>query len=257
MKTGSIIKKGIILLAILVTILSVCTLNGNDLINRDPFFLLLHPLEIFHPDDNGGYIVTPAIGPIGEGEIVDNSGPDKTITFWELPLWIQLSVISGAAFSTFTLLKCFPILLGKILSGDINPKLQEIVSYITENPGCLESEISRDLDIKRGTLRYYISRLASDNRIQTIKKGKIKGIFHITCSKTDDQKLLHLHRKNKNRKQIIQIITERPGITGQELSSHLNIDKSTVHWHITELKKDDLICTEKDGRSRRYYSQLK
>jgi Uncharacterized protein conserved in archaea len=206
------------------------------------------------PDD-GGYIVTPSKGHYSEDEIVDSNGADENITFWNLPLWIQLSVICGATLSTFAFLKYLPLLLGKIFTKDTNPKLEEIVSYITENPGCLESEIAEDLSLKRGTLRYYIARLESAKRIHTIKKGRIKGIFHVTYSKAEDQKLLDMHKRNETRKKMIDIITKKPGITGQELSSDLNIDKSTVHWHIKELHTDELINFEKDGRAKRYYPQ--
>ncbi|MDI3486437.1 MAG: hypothetical protein PWQ50_1657 [Methanolobus sp.] len=260
MRIGSLVRAGLILIIIFGTIVTVCTLNGDDgyRVKKSPFFYLYHPSALLHPFGGGDeheYIVTPGHLPLEEGDVVDDSGPDKQITFWELPLWIQLSVISGAVFSTVTLLKCLPLLLGKILTGGTNPKMQEIASYIAENPGCMESEISGDLDLKRGTLRYYLSKLSSDNRIQTFKKGKLKGLFHITYSKTEDAKLLHLHRKNKNRRKIIEIISERPGITGQELSSTLNIDKSTVHWHIKALHEDDLIEFKKDGRYKKYYPQ--
>ena len=207
-------------------------------------------------DDNGGYIVTPAIGPVEDGVNVKDTGADKNITFWDLPLWIQLSVISGATISVFSFAKYLPLLLGKIFTKDTNPKLEEIVSYIAENPGCLESEIANKLDLNRSTLRYYIARLSSSKRIHTIKKGKIKGIFHITYAESEEQKLLDLHKRNKTREKIIQIITKSPGITGQELSSELDLAKSTIHWHVTELADDDLVQAEKDGRFKRYYFQV-
>ncbi len=206
-------------------------------------------------DDNGGYIVTPDTGYVGENGIIKNTGADKNISFFELPLWIQLSVISGVTLSTFAFAKYLPLLLGKILTKDTNPKLQEIVFYIKENPGCLESEVAEDLNLKRGTLRYYLARLNSDKRINTVKKGRIKGIFHITYSKAEDQKLLCLHKKNENRRKLIELLTKKPGITGQELSSELEIDKSTVHWHVKELHADNLVNFEKDGRSKKYYPQ--
>ncbi|MDY0388395.1 MAG: winged helix-turn-helix transcriptional regulator [Methanolobus sp.] len=206
-------------------------------------------------NDNGDYIVTPAIGPVGENEIVRDTGADKNITFWDLPLWIQLSVIGGTTLSTFALIKYLPLLLGKIFTRDTNPKLKEIVSYITENPGCLEIEIAKNLNLKRGTLRYYLAKLQSTKRVRTIKKGRIKGIFHITCSKTEDQKILDLHKKNEIRKKMIEIITRKPGVTRQELSSELNINKSTVHWHIKDLHADEFIYFEKDGLTKRYYPQ--
>jgi predicted transcriptional regulator len=64
-----------------------------------------------------------------------------------------------------------------------------------------------------------------------------------------------MHKRNETRKKMIDIITKNPGITGQELSSDLNIDKSTVHWHIKELHTDEFINFEKDGRAKRYYLQ--
>ena len=217
-------------------------------------FLGTTALAFAIPDD-GGYVVTPSTGHYTENEIVDSKGADKNITFWELPLWIQLSVVGGATLSTFVFIKYIPLLLGKIFTRDTNPKLGAVVSYITENPGCMESEIAEDLSLKRGTLRYYIARLESAKRIHTIKKGRIKGIFHVTYSKTEDQKLLDMHKRNETRKKMIDIITKKPGITGQELSSDLNIAKSTVHWHIKELHADKLIDFEKDGRFKRYYPQ--
>ncbi|WMW26383.1 winged helix-turn-helix transcriptional regulator [Methanolobus sediminis] len=261
MRIGSLIRAGLILIIIFGTILTVCTLNGDDgyRVKKSPFFYLYHPSALLHPFGGGDeheYIVTPGHLPLEEGDVVDDSGADKQITFWELPLWIQLSVISGAVFSTVTLLKCLPLLLGKILARGTNPKMQEIASYIAENPGCMESEIAHDLDLKRGTLRYHLSRLSSDNRIQKFKKGKLKRLFHITYSKTEEQKVLHLHKKNENRKRIIEIITERPGITGKELANLLKIDKSTVHWHIKELHKDDLIDFKKNGRYKMYYPHV-
>ena len=234
MKSKLIIGAGIILLLLLGTITLACAVSDKKI----------------------NYVVTSGYdNPPEKDEIVKDTGSDKQISFWDLPLWIQLSVIGGATLSTFAFLKYLPLLLGKIFTKGTNPRLEEIVSYITENPGCLESEIAGDLSLKRGTLRYYIARLESAKRIHTIKKGRIKCIFHATYPKTEDQKLLDMHKRNETRKKMIDIITKKPGITGQELSSGLNIDKSTVHWHIKELHADQFIDFEKDGRLKRYYPQ--
>jgi predicted transcriptional regulator len=65
--------------------------------------LLLGSITLASAKENDRYIVTPAIGPVGDGKVLDDSGPDKAITFWDLPLWVQLSVIGGATLSTFAL----------------------------------------------------------------------------------------------------------------------------------------------------------
>lgn len=203
--------------------------------------------------DNGGYIVTPYTGEYEEWEIVDDSGADGTITFWELPLWIQISFISGMLVPCIAVFKYFPLLLGRVTSRKENPKQQAICSHISENPGCIESEISRDLGMKRGTLRYYLDRLDAERLIFTLRKGKVKGFFHIGCSEYTEQNMLHLHLKKGARKAILDAIISEPGVTGQELSSKLGLDKSTIHWHITDLMDDEIVNIEKDGRFHRYY----
>jgi predicted transcriptional regulator len=206
-------------------------------------------------DDNGGYIVTPHTGEYPEGAIVDQTEADANITFWDLPLWIQLSVISGLLIPMIATLKYLPLILGKISTKKQNPQLNSISSYIIENPGCLESEISRDLNFKRGTLRYYLKKLTAQKMITTIKKGKIKSIFHINLSTSTKDKMLQVHIRIDSRKKILDAINNKPGITGQELAFEVGLDKSTVHWHIGELLEDEIIHVEKNGRVNRHYLQ--
>lgn len=220
-------------------------------------FILLGTISLAYAssDNYNGYIVTPSTGQYTKDEIVDSKGADKNITFWNLPLWVQLSIIGGATFSTFAFIKYIPLLLGKIATKKNNPKQEEIVSYIIKNPGCLESEIAKGMKLNRGTLRYYIANIASNKRIHTIKKGRIKAIFHISHNQTKKEQLLMIHKRNDTRKKLIQIIASNPGVTRQELSTYLNIDSSTVHWHIKSLYNDRMIDTKKDGRTTMYFPQ--
>lgn len=218
------------------------------------FFILgISVTVVLASDDNGGYIVTPTTGEYPEGAIVDHTEADGNITFWDLPLWIQVSVISGVLIPGVAAFKYLPILLGKLANIKENPKLHAIHSYIKENPGCFEAKISRDLGIKRGTLRYYLSQLAERNLISTIKKGKVKSIFHTSFSGSSEEKKLHLHLKSDTRKIILSAITEKPGITGQKLASELTLDKSTIHWHVSELLDEGVVHIKRDGRFNRHY----
>jgi predicted transcriptional regulator len=203
--------------------------------------------------ENGGYIVTPFADEYLEGAIIGDGEAEATITFWDLPLWIQLSVVGGIVTSGATIVKYAPLLLGKVFVRKDNPTLQAIYSYIIDNPGCLESEITKDLGIKRGTLRYYIAKLDAQKLIFTLKCGRVKTIFQIGQSDLWGQNRLPFHLRGDTRKAIIQMITSEPGLTGKELSSKIGLDKSTVHWHLMELKNDDIIHLQKDGKFNRYY----
>ncbi|WP_407282721.1 winged helix-turn-helix transcriptional regulator [Methanolobus sp. WCC1] len=205
--------------------------------------------------DNGGYIITPHTGEYPEGAVVDDGEAEHTITFWSLPLWIQFTVISGLLLPFLNIFKIIPFLLGRIAPKKDNNQSENIISFIVENPGCTESDISSKLGIKRGTLRYYLDKMKSNNLIFTIRKGKYTGLFHKSCHGCTQQNVARLHLINNTRKTIISTIINNPGVTGQELSFKLGLDKSTIHWHVSELQSDNIIFYEKEGKFNKYYPQ--
>jgi predicted transcriptional regulator len=154
-------------------------MNTNVLFRAFFFLLFLSGTCIITTAaDNGGYVVTLHTGEYQEGAIVDGSGADANITFWSLPFRIKLSVLISMLIPSLAGFKYFPLILGKLFVSKRNTISQKIYSYIADNPGCLESEVARNLGIKRGTLRYHIGRLKSKDLIFTIRKGKITGIFN-------------------------------------------------------------------------------
>ncbi|WP_394335338.1 winged helix-turn-helix transcriptional regulator [Methanolobus psychrotolerans] len=59
--------------------------------------------------------------------------------------------------------------------------------------------------------------------------------------------------KSDTRKCVLKKNCEEPGVTGKELSVKLGVDESTIHWHISRLKDENVIRDKKDGRHRKYY----
>ncbi|WP_269848380.1 winged helix-turn-helix domain-containing protein [Methanosarcina horonobensis] len=58
------------------------------------------------------------------------------------------------------------------------------------------------------------------------------------------------HLKGDTRKQILLNILENPGITNQEISEKLSLDKSTTHWHIKKsYGKTILLFPKQNGSS--------
>ncbi|MBE0428191.1 MAG: hypothetical protein IBX72_16345 [Nitrospirae bacterium] len=87
----------------------------------------------------GGY--TEDSVPTQNGPI-DTSGADATISFWELPLWIQIAYISGIILASLGLFKVIPIFLARIKNVLENQNRQVVFKYILNNPGCTIAEIS-------------------------------------------------------------------------------------------------------------------
>jgi predicted transcriptional regulator len=121
--------------------------------------------------DDGGYVVRPHVE-CGVG--VDSTGADATITFWDIPLWIQVYYVSGFLVAFLGSLKIFPAIITRIKRFVENQNLQNIFRYISDNPCTTAAEMSMNLGINRGTLQYHLMMLKRQNRVISYKtRGKI------------------------------------------------------------------------------------
>ncbi|WP_406656092.1 winged helix-turn-helix transcriptional regulator [Methanolobus sp. ZRKC2] len=190
-------------------------------------------------------------------EYVCSSGAEGTLTFWELPLYFKLiSIGCFLSFSLFGPLKFLPILLGKSKFVKRNKNRQNILSYISDHPGCSETDILNDLDMKRGTFRYHVEKLGLANMLVFAKKGKFTSYFRNELLMDDKTISSSTHMRKDTRKKVFEAILKEPGITNKELSSKLGLDKSTINWHINKLEEEDVINYEKHGRFKRYYPKV-
>ena len=200
--------------------------------------------------DDGGYVVRPHAD---DGVDVDSTGADATITFWDLPLWIQVYYISGLLVAFLVSFKIFPAIISCIKRFIKNQNRQNISKYIIDNPGTTKAEISSNLGINRGTVKYHLHKLESDGRIASIKVGKFTKLFKNSSELKNDEKIITSHIRGETSRILLWSILENPGITNQELAKTLRMDKSTVHWHAHKFLADDMIRFEKEGRYLKYY----
>lgn len=206
--------------------------------------------------DTGGYIVGPC--PSQEeldklGDAVDMSGADRTLTFWEFPLPIKIAYIIGYLVAFISFFKLIPVILGQIKNLNKYKNRKKIINYVLNTPGCTPSEISKDLEISRGCVRHQLKILKAEEKLTLLKEGKFRRAFQNSNTFTDNEKVIVTHLKGDTRKQILLNILENPEITNQELSEKLSLDKSTTHWHIKRLKEDNLIFSEAEGKSKKYF----
>ncbi|SNQ59184.1 hypothetical protein [Candidatus Methanoperedens nitratireducens] len=118
------------------------------------FFLFFFSIVAYAGE--GGYTVDSY--PTQNGSI-DTSGADATISFWELPLWVQIAYISGVILASLGLLKIIPIVLARIKNLLENQSRHAIFKYILNNPGCTIAEISDQQNMNMGSVKYHIYRL--------------------------------------------------------------------------------------------------
>ena len=222
-------------------------------------FLILSLLLLFVSTGvqaaTGGYTVKPYVYDqdlIDKG-LIDSNGADATITFWELPLWIQIFYISGMLATIFGMFKGIPLVLGRIeyFFGNQNRKI--IFEYISENPGCTIAEASEDLSINRGSVKYHIMKLNAKSKITTVKTGKFIRLFQSTGIFDKDEQVIVSYVRNETSRLLLLSILKHPGITNQDLAESFNLDKSTIHYYLKKFRNSGIILYVKEGKYRKCF----
>ncbi|WOF16467.1 winged helix-turn-helix transcriptional regulator [Methanoplanus sp. FWC-SCC4] len=195
---------------------------------------------------------TVTFGEITEPD-ADVSGADGIETFWDLPLWIQVSWISSTIIGSVAAIKFFPLIAGKIRYALENAKRQKILDYVIEYPGRCIEELSDEININRETLRYHLGCLENNNHIIIESSDHFKRIFpnHNTFS-SQERKIISICH-NPVQVKILASILKYPGIRNTDLKDELNLSKSAVTWHIKKMESAGILSVRKSGRSGHYY----
>ncbi len=214
--------------------------------------------DYYGPDNviarQGDYIIMKHAPP---DAIVDDSGADGTITFWQLPLWIQLTQVTEIAVITAAalalILKLGPIILGKLRTPRDNEIRDQIYTYIKDNPGTTMADIARREDLNLGTVRYHIGQLQSAHRINLVRSNKFVRLFQNSNTYSERDKTILSAMNRPTALALISYVHENPGTTIQQIAGHLNITDSGAHVQLKKLLRDGIVRTEPAGRFLRYY----
>ncbi len=210
--------------------------------------------------DNGGYVVrpmTPDEIAAAHENMATGTGDDRALTFWELPLWIQLSyasaLIAGALGALFVIFNVVPFFLIKTKRMADNKNREKIYGYINENPGCTVNDISRGQSMNVGSVRYHVQRLGTASRIILVRVGKFTRLFR-NSGVYDEREIVVLSAMNiRTNRAIVLLIRQKTGLTNKEIADGLEIKESMAHLYLTHLLKDDIIRFVRNGQQKQYY----
>jgi len=221
------------------------------------FFILIFTLLSYNAlaDDIDIDVIpaTPSQIAMPQGNPYTSSGMDFMASFWELPTWVQVTYISIIVVTILGLLKLVPFVFGRLKHALENPKTRDIFYFIQRNPGVTIAELSEEQKINRGTLKYHLSQLLSNNKIIFIKKGKFSRLFYNTTSPMDKESIISRYLKNENSRRILFKIMDNPGISNQELSDGFELAKSTTHEYLKNFSDDEIVEFRQDGKYKRCY----
>ena len=205
---------------------------------------------------NGGYITSsynpdPGISIVDHPEAV--TGFNGMTTFWQLPLWIKVLIISASGVAILGLLKMIPFVFGRLGNVLENPKTKNIFNYIVKNPGYTIAELSSGQSINRGTLKYHLQQLMAEKKVIAVRRGKFSRFFFNNTMVVDKESLISSYMRSEGSQKVLLTIMENPGITNQDLSTRFNLTKSTIHEYLVRFFKEGIVESRQDGKFKRYY----
>ena len=217
------------------------------------FFIILLIVPAYA--QQGPDVLSPYVAPQNDTQLkgMDSNGCDNTITFWDLPLWLQTTIISEGILAFLLSITIVPVIIGRLTDKTRSVKADDIFNYIARNPGSTMSQISRDTKINRNTVKYHTYSLIADGLLTLKKIGKYTRLYDKKLNATDLDKLVTVYLSDEINTQILFTILDKPGITNAELVKEININKSSVHWHIDRFPIDGVIAEDTDGVFKRYF----
>ena len=117
-----------------------------------------------------------------------------------------------------------------------NRNRNELMRYINGNPGVTAVDISRDLNINLGTVRYHLFILSVNHKIVSHKDhGKFLRYFKNSGAYTPQERSMLSLLRRKPIRRVVEELERNPGQSMQELSRSLDMSTTAVYNHISEL----------------------
>lgn len=153
-----------------------------------------------------------------------------------------LALVALGAFAGYRRLKD-----GEILEHSLRHRIYD---YILDNPGATVQEISDALGVDYSTADHHASVLHDFDLIHRREQGRVSYYFenHGTFDAFEKEAIPLLRNGTSSR--VARIVRDNPMITPSAVARKLDVDPSTVKWHVDKLQSADLLDKEPlDGRS--------
>jgi predicted transcriptional regulator len=133
-----------------------------------------------------------------------------------------------------------------------HPERAAVYAAIVARPGIDLAGIAMELGMNRETLRYHISQLESAVKIVVMRDHGIIRYYENHGRYTPVERTILQHLWNPTGKQILALISSKPGIMQVEISAHLAVTAPTVRWYMHRFRADGIVTEEHIGKYTRY-----
>jgi DNA-binding transcriptional ArsR family regulator len=127
-----------------------------------------------------------------------------------------------------------------------------IFSHLSNRPCSIASQIAKDLDLSRGTVKWHLRKLVK-NGLVTSKPFKGRDAFYPIGMLTEGELRAFALLASPERLSALIFVLNKPGESQESVAIGLNASRQSIHRVMIELMGEGLVSASKDGRSVRYY----
>lgn len=128
---------------------------------------------------------------------------------------------------------------------------KQIFEYVQANPGSHFSKVKRELAMETGLLQYHLRKLEEYNILESKDHQGKRRLFVTRELDTEEQSILSTLRYETTRKILLYLLEHGPA-RNVDIAETVNVDPSTVTWHVSNLEDEGVVETIKDGRTTLY-----
>ena len=177
-----------------------------------------------------------------------------TRTEFDLPDYFPFIAVATVLLALVAL-----ILSGKVAmdtKGHQNLVRNDLLDFITVNPGINLSSIRRELELSQGAVSYHLNKLEKSGEILTDKGMKERRYYPSSMgysnamdkSSTDEAEAI---MSSESSRKIVDLLREE-GMRQSDIVDKTGLSPSTVHWHMERLHKAGIVSKKRVGRSVKY-----
>jgi DNA-binding transcriptional ArsR family regulator len=133
-----------------------------------------------------------------------------------------------------------------------HPERAAVYTMIVARPGIDLAGIASELGMNRETLRYHLAQLESAVKVVVQRDRGIVRYYENHGRYTPVERTILQHFWNPTAKEILTLISVKPGIAQAEISLHLSVTAPTVRWYMQRFREDGLITEQHEGKYTRY-----
>ncbi len=227
-------------------------------IRRRTFLLFFFFLLLVSSAEATEYTVRPSLSDEFGASV---AGEDvQEIEVIPIPYWMFLLMV-GFAHVTPAPEFLYPIKFVPLLGGCkrigrsnalANLNRERLYDFIKSCPGTCFSEVIKKTGLNRGTVRYHMEVLETENMIESYKaNGKIRYFQNSFTYGEKDKAVIAALKTDMDRKIILEILNDQC-ITNETLVEKMGISASTISWHIKHLKEQGIVEDDRQGQYTTY-----